>query len=49
MHGYCALYLDRPESLGLEALRATLKKTKIIKPIKQFIYMFVNTMELDPK
>lgn len=49
MCGYCALYLDKPESLGLETLRGTFKKTQNNQAHQQFIFMFVNTMELEPK
>lgn len=50
MCDYCALYLDKSESLGIETLRGAFKKTKQNNQAhQQFIYMFVNTMELEPK
>lgn len=45
MGGYCSLYFDKPESPGLKAPL----KTQNNQAHQQFIYMFVNTMELDPK
>lgn len=45
MGGYSALYLEKPESPGLESPL----KTQNNQAHQQFICMLVNTMELDPK